>query len=54
MSYQKGERVKWDWGDGTAEGKVTETHKESITRRAAYQGPSSPSAFGKSGRSASL
>ncbi|MEL7211359.1 MAG: DUF2945 domain-containing protein [Pseudomonadota bacterium] len=32
MSYQKGERVKWDWGDGTAEGKVTETHKESITR----------------------
>ena len=29
---QKGSNVKWDWGNGTAEGKVTETYTEEITK----------------------
>ncbi len=32
MSYQKGDKVEWDWGNGTAEGKVADTHTKSITR----------------------
>ena len=27
-----GTQVKWKWGNGTAEGKVTETYKETITK----------------------
>ena len=27
-----GSPVSWDWGQGTAEGKVQEIHRESITR----------------------
>jgi len=27
-----GTKVKWKWGKGTAQGKVTETFKESITK----------------------
>ena len=29
---RKGTQVKWSWGNGTAEGKVQETHSEKITR----------------------
>ena len=29
---QKGSNVKWDWGNGTAEGKVTETYTEEVTK----------------------
>jgi len=29
---RKGTKVKWKWGKGTAQGKVTETFKESITK----------------------
>ena len=32
MSYSSGDKVEWDWGNGTAEGKVTETHTQKITR----------------------
>lgn len=32
MSYSKGDTVEWDWGDGTAIGKVQEVHKEKIER----------------------
>lgn len=29
---RKGTTVKWKWGNGTAEGKVTDTFTESVTR----------------------
>lgn len=29
---QKGSNVKWDWRNGTAEGKVTETYTEEVTK----------------------
>lgn len=29
---RKGTKVKWSWGNGTATGKVTETHAEEITK----------------------
>ncbi|SFC90017.1 hypothetical protein SAMN04487907_11244 [Zunongwangia mangrovi] len=29
---QKGSNVKWDWGNGTAEGKVTKTYTEEVTK----------------------
>ncbi|WBL24774.1 DUF2945 domain-containing protein [Zunongwangia sp. HGR-M22] len=29
---QKGSNVKWEWGNGTAEGKVTETYTEEVTK----------------------
>ena len=29
----KGDKVKWDWGDGTAEGEVRSVHEESVTRK---------------------
>ena len=32
MSIQVGDKVEWSWGDGTAEGKVGETHTKKITR----------------------
>ncbi len=32
MAYQKGDKVEWDWGNGTAKGEVTDTHTSTITR----------------------
>ncbi|AOW18713.1 hypothetical protein LPB03_15180 [Polaribacter vadi] len=29
---QKGTKVKWNWGKGTAEGKVKETYTEKVTK----------------------
>jgi len=29
---RKGSNVKWDWGNGTAKGKVIETFSEKITK----------------------
>ncbi|AWH74843.1 hypothetical protein DCS32_11935 [Dokdonia sp. Dokd-P16] len=29
---KEGTKVQWKWGNGTAEGKVTETFTESVTR----------------------
>ena len=29
---QKGTKVKWNWGNGTAEGKVKETYTEKVTK----------------------
>ncbi|MGR3374978.1 DUF2945 domain-containing protein [Pseudooceanicola nanhaiensis] len=29
---QKGTQVKWNWGQGTAEGKVSETFDRKVTR----------------------
>ncbi len=28
-----GSTVKWSWGNGSAEGKVTEVHHEKVTRK---------------------
>lgn len=30
---REGTKVKWKWGSGTAEGKVTETFKKEVTRK---------------------
>ncbi len=32
MAYQSGDKVEWDWGNGTATGEVDKTHTSSITR----------------------
>jgi hypothetical protein len=32
LKFNKGDKVKWSWGNGDAEGKVTETFKEKVTR----------------------
>ena len=32
MGYQSGDKVEWDWGNGTATGAVDKTHQSSITR----------------------
>lgn len=29
---QKGTKVKWQWGNGTAEGKVQETYDKKVTK----------------------
>ena len=29
---RKGSRIKWKWGNGTAEGKVLSTHTEKVTK----------------------
>ena len=29
---QKGTKVKWNWGNGTAEGKVQETYTKEVTK----------------------
>ncbi|RKN78719.1 hypervirulence associated TUDOR domain-containing protein [Ulvibacterium marinum] len=29
---RKGTKVKWKWGNGTAEGKIVETYNESVTK----------------------
>jgi hypothetical protein len=33
MTIRKGSTVEWDWGNGTAQGKVTERHEDRIERR---------------------
>lgn len=32
MSYNSGDKVEWDWGNGTAEGTVDKVHTQKITR----------------------
>ncbi|MBB6628137.1 DUF2945 domain-containing protein [Nocardioides sp. KIGAM211] len=32
MSIREGTEVSWSWGNGSATGKVTEIHRESVTR----------------------
>jgi len=32
MGFQSGDKVEWDWGNGTATGQVDQTHQSSITR----------------------
>ena len=32
MGIRKGDKVKWEWGNGTAEGEVTETFQKKVTR----------------------
>ena len=32
MSIRKGTEVSWKWGSSTASGKVTEIHREKVTR----------------------
>ncbi|SHG78940.1 DUF2945 domain-containing protein [Marivita hallyeonensis] len=32
MSFSQGDKVKWDWGDGTATGKVTKVYTQDVTR----------------------
>lgn len=32
-TYNKGERVKWSWGDGSAEGKIKESFTERVSRK---------------------
>lgn len=32
MTIQVGDKVEWSWGNGTAEGKVADTHTTKITR----------------------
>ncbi|CTQ48805.1 DUF2945 domain-containing protein [Jannaschia donghaensis] len=31
--YNVGDKVKWDWGNGTASGKVEKTYEQKITRK---------------------
>jgi hypothetical protein len=33
MSIRKGSTVSWKWGSSKAEGKVSEVHKEKVTRQ---------------------
>lgn len=30
--YDKGEEVEWDWGDGTARGRIAEVHEDDVKR----------------------
>lgn len=32
-TYKVNERVKWSWGDGSAEGKIKEKFTEKVTRK---------------------
>ncbi|MHA6344950.1 hypervirulence associated TUDOR domain-containing protein [Roseivivax sp. CAU 1761] len=32
MSYKVGDRVEWEWGNGTARGKITERFTQKVTR----------------------
>ena len=32
MSIREGSQVSWKWGSSTASGKVTEIHREKVTR----------------------
>ncbi|PTX54288.1 Protein of unknown function (DUF2945) [Litoreibacter ponti] len=31
-NYTQGDKVEWDWGDGTAQGTVEKTYTQKITR----------------------
>ncbi|WP_238369314.1 DUF2945 domain-containing protein [Heliomarina baculiformis] len=33
MGFKVDDKVEWDWGQGTAEGRVKETHEKKITRK---------------------
>ena len=33
MSFNVDDKVEWDWGQGTADGRVKETHTKKITRK---------------------
>lgn len=33
MAYAKGDSVRWNWGNGTGEGKVEEVFTERVTRQ---------------------
>jgi hypothetical protein len=33
MSIRKGTEVSWKWGSSTASGKVSEIHREKVTRK---------------------
>ena len=32
-SYKEGDKVKWEWGNGSATGKVQKTYERKITRK---------------------
>ena len=32
MGYSKGDRVEWDWGNGTADGEIEERFTQKVTR----------------------
>ena len=32
-SFKEGDKVKWKWGSGTAEGKVAKTYDKKVTRK---------------------
>jgi hypothetical protein len=32
VSYNKGDKVEWDWGNGTGEGKIAEVFTEKVSR----------------------
>lgn len=32
MNLKKGDEVSWNWGDGTASGKITEVFTDEVTR----------------------
>ncbi|MEO2167951.1 MAG: DUF2945 domain-containing protein [bacterium] len=32
MAYSKGDRVEWDWGNGTGSGKIVERYTEKVTK----------------------
>lgn len=32
MGYATGDRVEWDWGDGTASGEIKERFTQDVTR----------------------
>ena len=32
MKYQKGQKVKWSWGDGEAEGKIQQSYTQKVTK----------------------
>lgn len=32
-SYSEGDKVEWDWGNGTGTGKVQKTYTQKITRK---------------------
>ena len=33
MSYSEGDKVKWNWGNGTGTGKITKVYTQKITRK---------------------
>ena len=33
MAHRKGTKVKWNWGNGDADGEIVEVHTEKVTRK---------------------